>query len=256
MIFDSHAHYDDDAFNEDRFEILDSMKENNIGCIINVSASLKTIQTTMELVNKYDFMYGAVGVHPSETEELTDSSLDWIRKQALSKKCVAIGEIGLDYHYPDPSHDIQIQWFEKQLLLSKELNKPVIIHSREAAKDTMDILNSESGKNIRGVMHCYSYSLETAKELLKLDYYFGIGGVVTFSNAKKLVEALEYIPMEKILLETDCPYLAPTPHRGERNSSLMLPLVVQRIAEIKNISCEEVMDITQKNAEELFFNKD
>lgn len=256
MIFESHAHYDDEAYNEDRYTLLDSMPENNIGCIINVSASLQTIKSTMDLVNRYDYVYGAVGVHPSETEELDDNSMEWIRQQAEHKKCVAIGEIGLDYHYPDPEPDIQKKWFERQLFLAKEMNKPVIIHSREAAKDTMDILHGEAGQNIRGVMHCYSYSAEIAKELLKMDYYFGIGGVVTFSNAKKLVEALDYIPVEKILLETDCPYLAPTPHRGERNSSLYIPLIVEKIAQIKNISCEEVENITQKNAERLFFNKD
>lgn len=255
MIFESHAHYDDDAFNEDRYTLLDSMPDNNVGRIINVSASLRTIKSTMELVNRYDFIYGAVGVHPSDTGELDDSSFGWIRQQAEHEKCVAIGEIGLDYHYPDPEPDFQKEWFQRQLFLAKDMDKPVIIHSREAAKDTMDILKGEAGKDIRGVMHCYSYSAETAKELLKMGYYFGIGGVVTFSNAKKLVEALEYIPIEKILLETDCPYLAPTPHRGERNSSLYIPLVIEKIAQIKNLSVEDVENITWNNAERLFFNQ-
>lgn len=256
MIFESHAHYDDDAFNEDRGSLLETMKDNNVGCIINVAANLDSVKTTMELADRYDFIYGAVGVHPSDTEELNDENMEWMRQQAKKDKCVAIGEIGLDYHYPDPERSIQRKWFERQLILAREINKPVIIHSREAAADTMDILSSSVAANIRGVMHCYSYSVETAKELLKMGFYFGVGGVVTFSNAKKLVEAVEYIPMDKILLETDCPYLAPTPHRGERNSSLFLPLVAQRIADIKKISYDEVVEITEKNARRLFFEKE
>lgn len=256
MIFESHAHYDDDAFNEDRGSLLETMKDNNVGCIINVAANLDSVKTTMELADRYDFIYGAVGVHPSDTEELNDENMEWMRQQAKKDKCVAIGEIGLDYHYPDPERSIQRKWFERQLILAHEINKPVIIHSREAAADTMDILRSSVAANVRGVMHCYSYSVETAKELLKMGFYFGVGGVVTFSNAKKLVEAVEYIPMDKILLETDCPYLAPTPHRGERNSSLFLPLVAQRIADIKKISYDEVVEITEKNARRLFFEKE
>lgn len=256
MIFESHAHYDDDAFNEDRGSLLETMKDNNVGCIINVAANLDSVKTTIELADRYDFIYGAVGVHPSDTEELNDENMEWMRQQAKKDKCVAIGEIGLDYHYPDPERSIQRKWFERQLILAREINKPVIIHSREAAADTMDILRSSVAANIRGVMHCYSYSVETAKELLKMGFYFGVGGVVTFSNAKKLVEAVEYIPMDKILLETDCPYLAPTPHRGERNSSLFLPLVAQRIADIKKISYDEVVEITEKNARRLFFEKE
>ena len=256
MIFESHAHYDDDAFNEDRGSLLETMKDNNVGCIINVAANLDSVKTTMELADRYDFIYGAVGVHPSDTEELNDENMEWMRQQAKKDKCVAIGEVGLDYHYPDPERSIQRKWFERQLILAREINKPVIIHSREAAADTMDILRSSVAANIRGVMHCYSYSVETAKELLKMGFYFGVGGVVTFSNAKKLVEAVEYIPMDKILLETDCPYLAPTPHRGERNSSLFLPLVAQRIADIKKISYDEVVEITEKNARRLFFEKE
>lgn len=255
MIFESHAHFDDDAFNEDREELLSSMKNNGIETIVNVAASLSSIRTTMELVDKYDFIYGAVGVHPSETEELNDDNFSWLSDMAKKDKVVSVGEIGLDYHYPDPERDIQKKWFIRQLELAQDINKPVIIHSREAAADTMDILKDRKFANIRGVMHCYSYTIETAKELLKLDYYFGIGGVVTFSNAKKLVEAVKYIPMDKILLETDCPYLAPTPHRGERNSSLYLPLVAQKIAEIKGIGYDDVVRITKENAERLFFNK-
>ena len=202
--------------------------------------------------NGYDFVYGAVGVHPSEVDELDESNYQWLKDQAVSDKCLAIGEIGLDYHYPDPERDIQKQWFIRQMELAKDIQKPVIIHSREAAADTMEILQRDEFRDIRGVMHCYSYSVETAKELMKLDYYFGIGGVVTFSNAKKLVEAVKIIPINRILLETDCPYLAPTPHRGERNSSLYLPLVVDKIAELKGMSYDDVVKQTYDNAKRFF----
>ena len=252
MIFETHSHYDDEAYNEDRHELLESMKDSNIGYIINVAASLQSVVTTMELAGKYSFVYGALGIHPEDIINLTDEKLKCIEQEAHNEKCVAIGEIGLDYHYPEPGRDIQKKWFEEQLRMAKRVDKPVIIHSREACADTMEILNKPEMADIRGVMHCYSYTVETAKELLKKDYYFGIGGVVTFSNAKKLAEAVEYIPMDHILLETDCPYLAPTPHRGERNSSLYIPLVAEKIAQIKGISSEEVIEITCNNAKKLF----
>lgn len=252
MIFETHAHYDDEAFDVDREDLLQNMNSNGIETVVNIAANLKGISSTMELANKYAHVYGAVGVHPSEVEELNDENFVWVREQALNDKCLAVGEIGLDYHYPDPERDLQKYWFKKQLELAKDINKPVVIHSREAALDTMDILTMEEYRNIKGVMHCYSYTVETAKELQKLDYYFGIGGVVTFSNAKKLVEAVKYIPIDRILLETDCPYLAPTPHRGERNSSLYLPLVAQKIAEIKGMGYDEVVDITCENAKKFY----
>lgn len=252
MIFETHAHYDDDAFDIDREELLGNMQKNGIGPIVNIAASLHSVKTTLELTKKYDFVYGAVGVHPSEVEELDESNYQWLKDQAVSDKCLAIGEIGLDYHYPDPERDIQKQWFIRQMELAKDIQKPVIIHSREAAADTMEILQRDEFRDIRGVMHCYSYSVETAKELMKLDYYFGIGGVVTFSNAKKLVEAVKIIPINRILLETDCPYLAPTPHRGERNSSLYLPLVVDKIAELKGMSYDDVVKQTYDNAKRFF----
>lgn len=252
MIFETHAHYDDDAFDIDRDELLAHMQENGIETVVNIAASLKSVQTTMDLTKQYAHVYGAVGVHPSETEELNEENFAWMKEMAKDEKCLAIGEIGLDYHYPDPERDVQKTWFIRQMELAKEINKPVIIHSREAAADTMEILSNSDFKDVTGVMHCYSYSVEIARELMKMDYYFGIGGVVTFSNAKKLVQAVNEIPMDRILLETDCPYLAPTPHRGERNSSLYLPLVVNKIAEIKGISYDEVVQITCDNAKRFF----
>lgn len=253
MIFESHAHYDDEAFNEDRETLLASMQENGIGTIINVGASIASTQSTIALTQQYPFLYGAAGVHPSETAELDEDRLCWLEQQCRREKIVAVGEIGLDYHWPEPDRALQKYWFEKQLELAARVNLPLIIHSREAAKDTLDIMKAHHTQDSRGVIHCFSYTKEIAQEYISMGYYIGIGGVITFSNAKKLKEAAAAIPIEKILLETDCPYLAPVPNRGKRNSSLNLPYVAQEIAQIKGISREEVVSITSENAQRLFF---
>lgn len=255
MIFESHAHYDDEAFDEDREELLSSMKEAGVGFIINVGASIRTTQQTIALTEKYPFVYGAAGVHPSETAELDEEKYEWLKAQCALPKIVAVGEIGLDYYWEEPEHDIQKKWFERQLLLAKEVGLPVIIHSREAAKDTLDMMKALHAQDLGGVIHCFSYTKEMAREYLNMGYYFGIGGVVTFQNAKKLREAVEYIPMEHILLETDSPYLAPVPNRGKRNSSKNLPFVAREIAGIKGISYEEVVAITEQNAKRLFLKE-
>ena len=235
MIFDTHTHYDDEAFNEDRDQLLSSMAAQGIGKIINIGATLKSTGTTVELMQQYPFIYGAVGVHPEGVAELTEDSIRWIQELCKHNKTVAIGEIGLDYYWDEPDRDIQKHWFRRQLQLAKEVKLPVVIHSREAAKDTIDIMKEEHSEEIGGVIHCYSYTKESAKIFLDMGFTFGIGGVITFKNAKKLKEAVEYIPMEAILLETDCPYLAPVPYRGKRNCSLYLPHVVEEIAIIKGI---------------------
>lgn len=253
MIFESHAHYDDEAFNEDRETLLASMQENGIGTIINVGASIASTQSTIALTQQYPFLYGAAGVHPSETAELDEDKLCWLEQQCRREKIVAVGEIGLDYHWPEPDRALQKYWFEKQLELAARVNLPLIIHSREAAKDTLDIMKAHHTQDSRGVIHCFSYTKEIAQEYIAMGYYIGIGGVITFSNARKLKEAAAAIPIEKILLETDCPYLAPVPNRGKRNSSLNLPYVAQEIAQIKGISREEVVSITCENAQRLFF---
>jgi TatD DNase family protein len=252
MIFESHAHYDDEAFNEDRDELLNSMKENGIGYIVNVGASLASTKTTVELAQKYPFVYGAVGVHPSETMELNEEQFAWLKEQCKQDKIVAVGEIGLDYYWKEPEREVQQFWFRRQLELAKEVQLPIIIHSRDAAKDTLTIMKDEKAEELAGVIHCYSYSEEIAKDYLDMGYYFGIGGVVTFSNAKKLREVIEYIPMEHILLETDSPYLSPTPNRGKRNTSLNIPYIAKEIATIKKISYDEVIEITERNAQNLF----
>ena len=209
MIFETHAHYDDEAYDDDRDALLSSMQENGIGWIVNVGASLKSTLASIKLAEKYPFVYAAAGVHPSETAELNEDNFAELGAQCLHKKVAAVGEIGLDYYWDEPSHEIQKYWFERQLVLAKEINKPVIIHSRDAAKDTYDILAAQDAGEIGGVIHCYSYSQELALMYVKMGFYIGVGGVVTFKNAKKMKEVVEAVPIEKIVLETDSPYLAP-----------------------------------------------
>ncbi|MCM1262031.1 MAG: TatD family hydrolase [Butyrivibrio sp.] len=252
MIFESHAHYDDKAFDGDREALLQSLQLNGIDTVINVGASLESCRKTIELMDKYPFIYGAIGIHPSETGELDEENFKWLKESCRYEKVVAVGEIGLDYHYDEPEHAVQKKWFERQLELAKELELPVVIHSRDAAKDTVDIMKKMHAEKTGGVIHCYSYTKETAREYLDIDFYFGIGGVITFKNARKLKEAVEYIPINRILLETDSPYLAPEPNRGRRNSSLNIPYIAQEIAQLKGISYEEVAAITHENACRLF----
>ena len=252
MIFDTHAHYDDDAFDEDRDELLGRMTTGGIGRIVNVGSTAASCESCLELAEKYDHVYAAIGVHPSETKELDEAAFEKVKAQCLHPKCVAIGEIGLDYYWPEPDAQTQREWFSRQLDLAREVKKPVIIHSREACKETLDILKASHAEEIGGVIHCYSYSAETAREYRNLGFFFGIGGVLTFKNSKKLRETVESLPMECMVLETDCPYLAPVPYRGKRNSSLMLPYVVEAMAQIKGISQEEVRRITWENACRLY----
>lgn len=252
MIFDTHAHYDDDAFDEDREELLDSLKEQGISRVVNVGSSLASCRQTLALTEAFDFIYGAIGVHPSETAELTGQSLDWLRTAAQRPKIVAVGEIGLDYYWGEPEPELQKVWFRRQLALARELGLPVIIHSREAAGDTLEIMREQHAEEIGGVIHCYSYSVEMAREYEKMGFYFGIGGVVTFQNGRKLKEVVEYLPLERIVLETDCPYLAPVPKRGKRNSSLNLTYIAEAVAGIKNVSYDEVIEMTRRNAERLY----
>ncbi len=255
MIFESHAHYDDEAFDEDREKLFAAFQENQIGYILNIGASLSTTQTTIALAEKYPFVYAAAGVHPSETAQLNEENFAWLKEQCLHEKVVAVGETGLDYYWKEPEKEVQKKWFRRQLMLANEAGLPVVIHSRDAARDTLEIMKDTQEIEKKGVIHCYSYTKETAREFLEMGYCFGIGGVITFKNAKKLREAVEYLPMEAILLETDSPYLAPEPYRGKRNCSLYLPFVVSEIAKIKNITEERVMELTEENAKRLFFGE-
>ena len=251
-IFDTHAHYDDDAFDTDREELLGKLPSQGVAKVMEIGASLASCKKVLELMQKYDYVYGAIGVHPSDTGDLDEESFAWLAEQCRQDKCVAVGEIGLDYYWDEPDKKVQKKWFVRQLQLARELVLPVVIHSRDAAADTLDILKAERADEIGGVMHCYSYTKETAKILLDMDFYFGIGGVLTFKNAKKLREAVEYIPLDRIVIETDCPYLAPEPFRGKRNCSLYLPYVIRALADIKGISEEEVRSAVWENAHALY----
>ena len=254
MIFETHAHYDDESFTGDREQLLRSLPEKGIGRVINVGASIETTKTTLKLAEKYDFIYAAVGVHPSDISGLNEETYVWLKEQTKLPKTAAVGEIGLDYYWDkDPEiQKAQRYWFARQMELAKEAELPVIIHSRDAAADTMEVMKSVHAEEIPGVIHCYSYSKEMAQEFIKMGYYIGVGGVVTFKNAKKLKETVETIPLERILLETDCPYMAPEPHRGTRNDSTNIPYVIAKIAELKGITAEEVERVTEKNARRLF----
>lgn len=252
MIFDTHSHYDDKVFDEDRDALLRSLRTNGVERVVNVSADMVSSRTALALAEQYDFVYCALGVHPSETGSLMEADMDWIREHANHKKVVAIGEFGLDYHWPEPDAAVQKKWFYRQIELAKETELPIIIHSREAAAETMTILTETKAYDCGGVIHCYSYSPEMAKEYVKMGFYIGIGGVVTFKNAKKLKKTVEELPLEHIVLETDCPYMAPEPMRGKRNDSSLLVYVAEKIAELKGVSVDEVIKITTKNAEKLY----
>ena len=240
MIFESHAHYDDEAFDEDRSELLDALPAQGIGRVINVCAEVEGWDRTVDLMERYPYIYGAVGVHPDDVGALDEEKIRRMHQICQMEKTVAVGEIGLDYYWDKENHEKQIYWFERQLEVAREEKLPFIIHSRDAAKDTLD------------TMKRFSYGKEMAREYLDMGLSLGIGGVLTFKNARKLVEVVEYAPLESLLLETDSPYLAPIPNRGKRNSSLNIPYVVEKIAEIKGVSREEVEEVTWKNSFRVF----
>lgn len=251
MIFETHAHYDDEQFDMDREALLLSMPEQGVGTIVNVSATYASCQRVVDLVQKYPFMYAAVGIHPDEVGSLNEERFQQMKELCKQEKVVAVGEIGLDYYWDNESHDLQKEWFVRQLDLARELNLPVLIHSREAAADTMEIMK-QYGQGLKGVIHCFSYSKEMAAEYVKMGFYIGVGGVVTFKNARKLKETVQEIPLTSIVLETDCPYLAPVPYRGKRNNSAYIKYIAEEIAGIKGVSYEEVVEQTEKNARDLY----
>ncbi len=252
MIFDTHAHYDDDAFDEDRDTLLSKMQDTGVEYIVNVGASMASSERSLKLAEQYPFVYAAVGVHPDEVGELDEEKLSKLREWSFHEKVKAIGEIGLDYYWDKEKHDLQKHWFMRQMELASERKLPMIVHSREAAKDTLDMVTAAKPLNLSGIIHCYSYSVEQAREYLNMGYYIGIGGVLTFKNAKKLKEVAEYTPLSQIVLETDCPYLAPVPYRGKRNDSSKLAHVAEELAAIKQVSVEEVIRITNENGRRLY----
>lgn len=246
-IFDTHAHYDDEAFDRDREELLGQMEAAGIKRIVNASSSLATIRSTAALAARYPFLYGTAGIHPDEVGELDEESFAWLKEAAQGEKIVAIGEIGLDYHWNVEEKEVQKKWFVRQLELARELGLPAVIHSREAAQDTLEIIKEEAGGVVCD-LHCFSYGVELAREYLNRGHYLGIGGVLTFKNAKKLKEVASYAPLDLILLETDCPYLSPEPNRGKRNSSLNLPFVVRELARLKGVDEDRIIEATWENA--------
>lgn len=252
MIFESHAHYEDARFDEDREALLSSFSQKGIDYVVNVGSSLKTTQQSIALAKQYDFIYAAAGVHPEETAELNEENFAWLCEQMKQEKVVAVGEIGLDYHWDEPERKIQKVWFERQIALARQVSLPMIIHSRDAAQDTLDIMKACKAEEAGGVIHCFSYGVEMAREYLNMGFYIGIGGVLTFKNAKKLKEVANYVPLDRILLETDCPYMAPEPHRGKRNSSLYLPYVAETLATIKGVDVEEVYQTTRENGKQMY----
>lgn len=252
MIFDSHAHYDDEAFDQDREELLGSMQKAGIGRIVNVGASLRGVEETVKLTEQYPFLYGAVGVHPDEVGDLDEERLQWLKDLCQREKTVAVGEIGLDYYWDKMPRKTQQEWFIRQLYLAREVDLPVVIHSREAARDTFEIMKAEHAGTTGGVIHCFSGSKEMAREYLNLGYEIGIGGVVTFKNARVMKEVAAYVPLDRMLVETDCPYLAPAPFRGKRNSSLYLPYIIEEIARLKGITPQEVEEVTYGNAMRMY----
>ena len=274
LIFDTHAHIDDQAFDKDRKELLSGLLEQGVGTVLNASAAARNIPAIIELTKEYDFIYGASGLHPSEVYGCGDNigkpvmygsggiiTADWTAGQAEmdlvikaldEPRIVAVGEIGLDYHYPDTRKDIQKEWFAAQIAVARAHNLPVIVHSRDAAADTLDIVKSEKMADVGGIIHCFSYGREIAREYLDMGFMLGIGGVVTYKNSKKLKEVVSYMPMEQMVLETDCPYLCPEPFRGKRNDPSMLKYVVQVIAQLKGISEEEIISVTEENAKKVY----
>ncbi len=261
MIFDTHAHYDDDVFHEDRDKLLMQLHQNGIANIVNIGAALQGCKDTLMLTRQYPFIFGAVGIHPDEVKDMNEQVFLWLEEAAKDPKILAIGEIGLDYHWDASPRNLQAYWFRRQLQLALSCKKPVVIHSRDAAQDTMDILSEWHESYVNeykeeqlspGVIHCYGYSLEFARMFIKMGFYIGIGGVVTFKNAHKIKDVVKEIPLERIVLETDAPYLAPVPIRGSRNHSGNLKYVVKEIATLKGMSSDEVERVTFENARTLY----
>ncbi len=248
-IFDSHAHYDDDSFSEDLSELLGHLPKKGVCGVVNCATDVNSCKKCADISDNYDYIYFAAGIHPHEAENVKENFIEKLKAFANHPKCVAIGEIGLDYHYDFSPRDIQRQVFEKQLILAKELDLPVIIHDREAHEDTLNLLKKY---NPKGIVHCFSGSVEMAKDIVKLGLYIGLGGAVTFKNAKKPVEVAKYVPLDRLVLETDCPYMTPVPFRGKRNDSSLISFTADFIAELKGMETQKLLDITAENSRAIF----
>ncbi len=253
MIFDTHAHFDDARYDDERDKLMQAMQLKGVRRIVNVGASLRGCFDSVRLAMRYPFIYPAIGIHPNETMELEEEgNFEILKRMATLKEVVAVGEIGLDYYWDEPDKEIQKKWFKRQLDLARELGKPVNIHSREAAQDTVDIMREKHAEEIGGIIHCFSYGVDMAKIFLDMGFYIGIGGVVTFKNGKKLKEVVEFMPLDRIVVETDSPYLSPEPYRGKTNNSGNIKFVIKEIARIKGLSEEDIMKITFENAMKVY----
>ena len=250
MLFDTHTHLDDEKFDTDRDELISTLNDAGISLLVNIGADLKSSEASIELAEKYDFIYASVGVHPCDTKDLTDIDLLTLEKMAQHEKVVAIGEIGIDYYWDEPEREVQKEWFKKQLLLAKKLNMPYIVHDRDAHADTLEIIKESGYTN--GVMHCFSGSAGMAKEVIEMGMYVSLSGTVTFKNAKKIHEVARVVPLDKLLIETDSPYLTPEPFRGKRNNSALVRYTAEKIAEIRGLSFEEVARITMENGKRFY----
>ena len=248
-IFDTHSHYDDEKFNPDREMLLSNLQSQGVSNVVSCGCDIETTQFNFDLAQRYDFMYFAAGFHPECLEGASLEDLEIIKKFAQNKKCVAIGEIGLDYHWMSSTKKVQKEFFTSQIELAAALDLPVIVHDREAHGDTLDILKATKPK---GVVHCFSGSKEMAREIIKLGMYIGLNGVVTFNNARKSLEVVRDIPLDRLVLETDCPYLAPVPHRGKRNDSSLIPFIAEKIATLLDMDAQELLNITNENAKKLY----
>jgi len=250
MFFDTHAHYCDKRFNDDRREIINSLETAGISYVLNAGSSVKSSEMSISLADEYSIIYASVGVHPHDSKSMTDDTVSSLETMLSHPKAVAVGEIGLDYHYDFSPRDVQRKRFREQMELARALKLPVIIHEREALTDTLDIIRDFP--DLTGVFHCFSGSFDTAKIILKMGWYLSFTGVATFKNAKRALEVIKNAPLDRLMLETDCPYMAPEPMRGRRNSSLFLPYIAEKFAEVRGITVEEVAKVTTENGLRFF----
>lgn len=252
MLFDTHVHLNAEQFEDDLSEVIERATQAGVERMVVVGFDRPTIQKALELVEAYDFIYASVGWHPVDAIDMTDEDLRWIEELSSHRKVVALGEMGLDYYWDKSPKDIQQDVFRKQIRLAKKVKLPIIIHNREATADLVTILKEEGADEVGGIMHCFSGSVEIAKECMEMNFYISLGGPVTFKNAKKPKEVAKEIPLDKLLIETDCPYLAPHPYRGKRNEPAYVKLVAEQIAELKGISLADVAKKTTENAKKIF----
>lgn len=252
MLFDTHAHLNAEQYNEDLEQVIERAKSEKVEKIVVVGFDRPTITRAMELIEEYDFIYAAIGWHPVDAIDMTDEDLAWIKDLSQHEKVVAIGEMGLDYYWDKSPKDVQKEVFRRQIALAKEVNLPIVIHNRDATEDVVTILKEEGAAEVGGIMHCFTGSLETAKACMDMNFYISFGGPVTFKNAKKPKEVVKEIPNDRLLIETDCPYLTPVPFRGKRNEPSYVKYIAEQIAELREISFEELAELTTKNAKKVF----